>query len=58
MPIQCRYIKNKHEAECRVPYIKYTRDHVNHLVDVRDILKDSVYFLVEASNGQGQSIQL
>jgi hypothetical protein len=27
---------------------KYTRDHVNHVVDVRDTLKESCSFLVEA----------
>ena len=46
MPIQSRYIKNKHEVECRVRNYKYTRDHVNHLVDVRDTLKESVSLLM------------
>jgi hypothetical protein len=33
-------------AECR--NYKNSRDHVNHLVDVRDTLKESCSFLVEA----------
>ena len=32
---------------------KYTRDDVNHFVDVRDTIKESVYFLVDTWNGQG-----
>jgi hypothetical protein len=43
-------------AECR--NYKYIRDHVNHLVDVRDTIKESCSILVEASNGQGQSIHI
>ena len=46
MPIQTRYIKTKQWGWMPTRELINTPDHMNHLVDVRDTLKENVSLLV------------